>query len=191
MTRANSVLTQWHRNQARLTVRAGGIIAYPTEAVWGLGCDPWNPAAVGRLLALKQRPEHKGLILVASSLDQIDFLLAPLDDTLRSRALQYWPGPVTCLLPDPERQIPAQVRGAHSSIAVRVSAHPVVQALCEATAHPLVSTSCNPAGRPPARYPWQVQRYFGDNIDRLVSGELGGQKKPSQILDIVTGRWLR
>ncbi|WP_166268840.1 L-threonylcarbamoyladenylate synthase [Marinobacter caseinilyticus] len=191
MNRTTTVLSPWRQRQLRHTIKAGGVIAYPTEGVWGLGCDPWNPAAVERLLALKQRPEHKGLILVAASVQQIQFLLTPLNDAQRNQAIQYWPGPVTCLLPDVAGQIPAQVRGAHSSIAVRVSAHPLVQALCDAVGHPLVSTSCNPAGRQPARHPWQVRGYFGAGIDQLIAGALGGQNKPSQIVDIATGRWLR
>ena len=184
-------LSRWRLEQICGVIRAGGVIAYPTEAVWGLGCDPWNADAVERLLALKQRPQHKGLILVASSPKQIDYLLDPLADELRQQALQYWPGPVTCLLPDPLGLVPGLVRGAHSSIAVRISAHPVVRALCDAAGHPLVSTSCNPGARAPARQPWQVQRYFRDQLDLVVPGPLGGEQNPSRILDIVTGSWLR
>lgn len=191
MTTANPMFSSWQLGQFRRTLRTSGIIAYPTEAVWGLGCDPWDTEAVDRLLDLKQRPAEKGLILVASSVEQIDFLLAPLTSAQRSLALAYWPGPVTCLLPDIEDQIPANVKGEHTSIAVRVSDHPVVRALCEAAGQPLVSTSCNPAGRPPARWSWQVRRYFGAGIDQLIAGDLGGARRPSRIVDIVSGRWLR
>jgi L-threonylcarbamoyladenylate synthase len=191
MTDKHPTISQWHLQQTRLVLSAGGVIAYPTEAVWGLGCDPWNVDAVNRLLELKNRPAHKGLILVAASVAQIEFLLTPLKDSLRNRALECWPGPVTCLLPDIHRQIPSNVRGNHSSVAVRVSNHPLVQLLCETTGGPLVSTSCNTAGRQPARHVWQVHRYFGHQLDKVIPGRLGGQKKPSQILDIATGRWLR
>lgn len=176
---------------ARQTVLAGGVIAYPTEAVWGLGCDPWNEQAVAHILELKQRPVEKGVILVAASVEQVRFLLDPLPHELQREALSHWPGPVTCLLPDVNHQVPDWVRGKHRSIAVRVSEHPVVRALCEATGMPLVSTSCNPAGRSPARAIWQVRRYFGDQIDRLVPGPLGGNRKPSRIIDIVTGQQFR
>ncbi|WP_152205837.1 L-threonylcarbamoyladenylate synthase [Marinobacter changyiensis] len=191
MTDKHPTISQWHLQQTRLILLAGGVIAYPTEAVWGLGCDPWNADAVDRLLELKDRPAHKGLILVAASVAQIEFLLAPLKDSLRHRALECWPGPVTCLLPDIHHQIPANVRGNHRSVAVRISDHPLVQQLCETAGGPLVSTSCNPTGRQPARQVWQVHRYFGHQLDKVVPGRLGGQKKPSQILDIATGRWLR
>lgn len=184
-------LSDWQLHCARRTVLGGGVIAYPTEAVWGLGCDPWDQEAVEKVLELKQRPVEKGVILVASSLDQVRFLLNPLPRPLQAEAERHWPGPVTCLLPDVERQVPEWVRGKHSSIAVRVSEHPVVRALCEATGMPLVSTSCNPAGRQPARHIWQVRGYFGDQLDWIVPGALGGNRKPSRIIDIVSGQQLR
>ncbi|GGE63849.1 threonylcarbamoyl-AMP synthase [Streptosporangium jomthongense] len=169
----------------------GGVIAYPTEAVWGLGCDPWNLQAVTRILELKNRPVEKGMILVAASVEQIRFLLDPLPEALQVEARKHWPGPVTCLLPDVNEQIPAWVRGSHNTIAVRVSEHPVVKALCETAGMPLVSTSCNPAGEEPARDVSEVQRYFGDKLDCIVPGDLGGNPKPSRIIDIVSGKQLR
>ncbi len=184
-------LSDWQLSQAVRTVRSGGVIAYPTEAVWGLGCDPWSTDAVHRTLELKQRPVEKGLIVVAGSVEQIRFLLDPLPAEQQHKALSYWPGPYTCLLPDLCHQIPQAVRGRHSSIAVRVSDHPLVQALCEGVGSPLVSTSANPAGRQPARNSWQVRRYFNSRLDRLVYGQLGGYRQPSKIIDIVSGKQLR
>ncbi|WP_150911859.1 L-threonylcarbamoyladenylate synthase [Marinobacter halotolerans] len=184
-------LSDWQLSQAVRTIRAGGVIAYPTEAVWGLGCDPWNTNAVERILELKQRPMEKGLIVVAGSVEQVRFLLDPLPEDQQQKALGYWPGPFTCLLPDLLGQIPQEVRGRHSTIAVRVSDHPLVQALCQAADSPLVSTSANPAGRQPARYSWQVRQYFGNRLDRVVAGSLGGHRQPSQIIDIVSGQQLR
>lgn len=189
--RDSKPLSDWQLHCARRTVLGGGVIAYPTEAVWGLGCDPWDRDAVAHLLELKQRPVEKGVILVASSVEQIRFLLDPLPESLRREAERHWPGPVTCLLPDVNRQIPEWVRGRHVSIAVRVSDHPVVRALCEVAGMPLVSTSCNPAGRQPARHIWQVRRYFDDRLDWIVPGALGGNRKPSRIIDIVSGQQLR
>lgn len=191
MTPALNVQSPWSRQWIRRTLEEGGVIAYPTEAVWGLGCDPWNEEAVQTLLFLKDRPEEKGLILVAASVSQIRFLLSPLPEELQERALQHWPGPVTCVIPDVRRQIPDWVRGRHHSIAVRVSAHPLVRTLCEIAGGPLVSTSCNPAGRSPARHGWQVRRYFPAGIDLIVSGSLGKAGKPSRIVDIVSGQTLR
>lgn len=188
-------LSDWHLSRCRQVIAAGGVIAYPTEAVWGLGCDPWDLDAVERILELKQRPMEKGLILVAGSVEQIRFLLEPLPKAQQDEALKHWPGPVTCLLPDVLGQIPTAVRGRHSSIAVRVSDHPTVRALCEMAGSPLVSTSANPAGRQPARTSWQVRQYFRAaqhfQLDYLVPGSLGGHRKPSKIIDIVTGKQLR
>lgn len=184
-------LNPWQQHCARRALNKGGVIAYPTEAVWGLGCDPWDREAVERILALKQRPEAKGMILVAASVDQVAFLLDRIPPSLRDEALRHWPGPVTCLIPDPEEQVPGWVRGQHNTIAVRVSDHPVVRSLCHAVGYPLVSTSCNPAGRPPARTPWQVRSYFGNRLDWVVPGALGGNQQPSRILDISSGTWLR
>ncbi|WP_166252975.1 L-threonylcarbamoyladenylate synthase [Marinobacter salicampi] len=191
MTQSFSPLTSWHIYQARSALRHGQVIAYPTEAVWGLGCDPWDEGAVKQVLELKERPAHKGLILVAGSLDQVRFLLDPLPAELQARAREHWPGPVTCLLPDVQDQVPRLVKGQHESIAVRVSAHGVVRALCQAAGRPLVSTSCNPAGHEPARRSWQVRRYFSPEEVHLVPGAVGGARNPSRILDIMTGQWLR
>lgn len=191
MSQTNPPLNHWQLHCVRRTIRRGGVIAYPTEAVWGLGCDPWNQEAVDRVLELKQRPVEKGVILVASSLEQVRFLLDALPPELQQQARRHWPGPVTCLLPDVRQQVPDWVKGRHSAIAVRVSAHPVVRALCEAVGHPLVSTSCNPAGRQPARRSWQVRKYFGEQLDWLVPGALGESRQPSRIIDIVSGQRLR
>lgn len=181
----------WHVHQAAQCLKAGGVIAYPTEAVWGLGCDPWNAEAVAQLLALKNRPEHKGVILVAASIGQVAHLFDPLDPALREKAEQYWPGPVTCLVPDPRLQVPEWIRGRHAAVAVRVTDHPLVQRLCLAFGGAIVSTSCNPAGREPARRGWQVARYFGDTLDFTLPGSLGNQRQPSRIIDLVSGRQLR
>lgn len=184
-------LTDQQSELFRRAILQGGVIAYPTEAVWGLGCDPWNAQAVARILALKNRPVEKGMILVAASVAQVRFLLEPLPESLQNEALSHWPGPVTCVLPDVNRQIPDWVRGEHSSIAVRVSEHPVVKALCETADMPLVSTSCNPAGQEPALNSQQVLGYFGDQLEQIVPGALGGNRKPSRIIDIVSGKQLR
>ena len=185
------MLNHWNIHQAARIVREGGVIAYPTEAVWGLGCDPWNEAAVMRLLALKRRPVQKGLILVASDVDQIEPLLYGLTSTQRAAVIDSWPGPNTWLLPDEENLIPAWVKGKFSSVAVRVSAHPVVKGLCEAAKMPLVSTSANPAGSTPARTKLRVSAYFGSNLNFRVQGALGDSSRPSLIRDALTQTVIR
>lgn len=181
--------SNWQVQQTARVVHAGGVIAYPTEAVWGLGCDPWNELAVDRLLALKNRPLHKGLILVADEIEQFDFLLADLPDIWQERLAGSWPGPNTWLVPHQGR-LPEWVTGEHDSVALRVSAHPVVRALCRLSG-PLISTSANPAGRPAARSRLRVEQYFLGELDKVLGGALGGRKNPSLIRDLRTGDVIR
>src|SRR5688572_25705866 len=135
-------------NAAR-AIRDGGVIAYPTEAVWGLGCDPFDEAAVARLLAIKQRDVAKGLILVAGERAQFDDLLdwSTLPAERLAAVEASWPGPNTWIVPATAR-VPRWITGAHHGVAVRVSAHPLVAALCGKLGGPLVSTSANRAGAP-------------------------------------------
>lgn len=177
--------------QASQCLRAGGVVAYPTEAVWGLGCDPGNQAAVQRVLELKQRPEEKGLILVAANTEQITELLQPLSPQQKETLEVSWPGPVTWLIPDLENVFPPWIKGEHTSVAVRVSAHPVVRALCLAFGGPLVSTSANKAGEPEIKSRSRIDQQFGSTIDFVVAGELGDAARPSEIRDLVTGAVLR
>ena len=181
----------WHAKLAAKALKAGQIIAYPTEGVWGLGCDPSNRSAMTRLAELKQRPLEKGVILIAADLSQVEYLLAPLAADMRATAENLWPGFVTCLLPDLAGQVPEWIRGRHTSVAVRVSRHPPVEALCRAFGGPIVSTSCNPSGRPPARSNLEARRYFNATVTRYMMGETGKSRGPSPILDLRTGKYLR
>lgn len=187
-------MTPWHLKQAARALRHGGIIAYPTEAVYGLGCDPLNVVAVLRLLALKNRPMDKGLILIASDFQQLaPFVRPPAPDIMR-RISATWPGPVTWLLPA-TAETPAWLRGAHDTLAVRVTAHPQAAALCQAFGGALVSTSANPAGRSPARQPLRVRQYFShyphERLDYILSGAVYSHAKPTEIRDAVTGKIIR
>jgi L-threonylcarbamoyladenylate synthase len=169
---------------------AGGVVACPTEAVWGLSCDPASEEAVSRVLVLKQRPLSKGLILVAASEEQLGFLLAGLPAGQRRHLAESWPGPVTWLVPHHNRVAP-WVHGVHDTVAVRVSAHPVVRALCLAWGGPLVSTSANPGGARPPVAAFQVRRYFGERLDAILPGSVGGSGRPTVIRDLASGRAVR
>ena len=181
--------SSWQVQRVARVVRQGGVISYPTEAVWGLGCDPWDELAVGRLLALKDRPVHKGLILVADSIQQFDFLLADLPERWIDRLASTWPGPNTWLVPHQER-LPVWITGQHDSVALRVSDHPLVRDLCALTG-PLVSTSANPGGRPAARSRLRVEQYFHGQLDAVLGGAPGGRRNPSLIRDLRTGDVIR
>jgi L-threonylcarbamoyladenylate synthase len=184
-------MNQWHFAQAARVLQDGGVIAYPTEAVWGLGCDPFNEKAVNRLLALKKRPVEKGVILVASSVEQIAPLFDPLTDSEKEKLLATWPGPNTWLLPDPDNLIPQWIKGEHDSVAVRISAHAGVAALCDAFGGCIVSTSANPAGSEPARSLLRVSVYFARKADYIVPGNIGKLAQPTRIQDLRDSRVVR
>jgi L-threonylcarbamoyladenylate synthase len=171
-------------------IKAGGVIAYPTEAVFGLGCDPSDPLAVTRLLAIKKRSPDKGLILVAADWAQLQPWLQPQPTDLQRRMLRSWPGPVTWLVPAADA-CPSWLTGAHSTLAVRVSAHPVVRDLCQRVGSALVSTSANISARRPARSVLEVQLRFAESIDFILPGPLGGKGRPTTIRDLLSGRIVR
>lgn len=186
-----SPLPRWRLRKAVRHLKTGGLIAYPTEGVWGLGCDPWNLEAVERILTLKQRPVEKGLILIASDFGQLmPFILPPPKERF-PQILRSWPGAVTWILPA-SPTCPAWIRGSHATVATRVTAHPVAAALCRAFGAPLVSTSANPAQSPPALSALSLRRYFGRRADLLlVPGPVGNLRGPTPIFDALSGRCLR
>ena len=170
----------------------GGVIAYPTEAVYGLGCDPDNEAAVMALLAIKQRPVEKGLILIAADYSQllpyVNDKAIPLEK--RFEIFSSWPGHISWVLPASDAA-PKWVTGQFDSIAVRVSAHPVVQQLCRAFGKPLVSTSANLSGQPSITDPVELEQILGSRLSAIMPGALGGAKQPSQIRNALTGDIVR
>ena len=181
--------SNWRTQRMAQVVRDGGVIAYPTEAVWGLGCDPWNADAVYRLLAIKARPVEKGMIVVAGDIHQFDFLLEDLPEAWQDKLAASWPGPNTWLVPHQGR-LPEWVTGEHDTVALRVTDHPLVRELCRYTG-PLISTSANPAGRPAARSRLRVEQYFRGELDGVLGGALGGRRNPSLIRDLRTGETVR
>jgi L-threonylcarbamoyladenylate synthase len=176
-------------------LKQGGIIAYPSEGVWGVGCDPFNEDAVKGVLQLKNRGPDKGLILVGSRLQQIQPLLETLTPKLREILEQSCPGPDTWLIPDPDQVIPRLIKGKFDTVAIRISKHPIVKRLCDDFAGLIVSTSANPEGLPPAQSAAEVLKYFPagmkKNIDCVVPGELGSLSGPSKIIDLISRRELR
>lgn len=176
--------------RAGSVIRAGGVVAYPTEAVWGLGCDPLDAEAVARILAIKERPASMGLILIAADVRQLEPWIEPVAGDVEARIAATWPGPVTWVLPA-RAGVPAWLGGGRDSLAVRVTAHAQSAELCRATGFAIVSTSANRSGRPPARTGAQVRRWFGDELDLILGGATGGLDRPSEIRDAATGRPIR
>ena len=167
------------------------VIAYPTEAVFGVGCDPDSEKAVSRLLELKQRPVEKGLILIAANFEQLKPYIddSMLTEAQRQTIFACWPGPVTFVFPA-KATTPRWLTGRFDSLAVRVTDHPQVIALCEAFGKPLVSTSANLTGLPPCRTDDEVRQQFGADFP-VVAGLTGGRLNPSEIRDALTGELFR
>ena len=180
---------------AAACLHAGQVLAYPTEAVWGLGCDPLNEQAFLEILRLKQRPIEKGVILLASQIGQVEHLLSTLPLDMRRQVIASWTDrnpterATTWLLPA-DKQIPTWIKGNHSQVAVRVTNHPLCIALCNAFQGFIVSTSANPAGLEPARSLQQATQYFGPELNYL-NGDLGLSQEPSCILDALSGAVIR
>jgi len=169
--------------QAVNIIRSGGIISYPTESVFGLGCDPLNETAVNRILQLKKRSVDKGLIIVASNLEQLDSYIEISTEEeqkiLNEKADTTWlvkKSPLT----------PIWVSGKHEKVAIRVSKHPLIIKLCQSLKQPLISTSANPSGSAPATTNQQSNHYFSKNVDLYIDYQSERSGQPTQIKDITT-----
>lgn len=181
----------WHIRQASRKLKQGGIIAYPTEAVWGISCDPFNKHAVLKLLKIKQRSMDKGLILVAGNISQFKCLLDELSVENYEKISKDWPGPKTWIIPDHKNKIPPWIKGKHSTVAIRVSAHYLSKNIANSFGGFIVSTSANISNFVPARDSLKVRTYFGGVIDYFVMGETDGESRPTEIKDMATNRTLR
>ncbi len=171
-------------------LQKGGIIAYPTEAVFGLGCLPDKPQSIKKLLLLKQRSMEKGLILLASELSQLSDYLCPLESAVLQKITTSWPGPTTWVLPTPEKTS-VLIKGRFNSIAVRISDHPIVQTLCQECQSAIISTSANITGGEMSYTIDDVRQYFDHELDYLLDGELGHSKTPTIIKDALTNKVIR
>ncbi len=179
----------WDLVQAARALAMGGVIAYPTEAVFGIGCDPWNETALTRLLRLKRRPAGKGLIVIAAAPEDLSRLVIFPDAEVLCRVLASWPGPVSWVLPVAPG-VSRRLTGGRGTLAVRVTAHPVASVLCRHLG-PLVSTSANPGGCVPAASGARVRAYFRAGLDYIVPGEVGGAAFVSEIREALSGAVLR
>ncbi len=165
----------------------GAVFAYPTEAVYGLGCDPINETAVMRLLEIKQRPVNKGLILIASDFSQVESFLKPLN---KDQLAFTQPSETTYIYPA-NPNTPEWLTGDFESLAVRITKHPLVRKLCETLDSALVSTSANLSGDEPARTAEDVKNALDGLIDIIIDGETGDLDKPTEIRDSISGQIIR
>lgn len=176
--------------RAARIVRDGGVVAWPTEGVWGLGCLPMEEPAVQRILTIKRRAPSKGFLLIGADLSQIEpFVILPRG-AAADRILATWPGPVTWVLPA-RAAMPDWLTGGRDTVAVRVTAHGISRELCRLSAGALISTSANVSGQAPLRDIVRIRRQLGRQVDYVLPGQLGGLQGPTEIRDGRTGRVLR
>ena len=171
-------------------IARGGVVAYPTEACFGIGCDPTQHAAVARILSIKNRPSSMGMILIADRFERLTPYLDTSEPSIFQDPLSTWPGPHTWVLPA-NRKGGRLLVAKDNSIAVRITDHPTAAMLCRLCRHPIVSTSANRHGTPPARKSEQVTSRMGEQLDYIVRGPVGGLKNPTRIQNAITGQLLR
>ena len=168
------------------TLSNGGLLAYPTETVYGLGCDPFNEAAFQKLKAIKGREGEKPMLLIASSIDQVKLVSGALTSIALGIAERFWPGPLTIILP-PSETLPRYLKGPGGGVAIRVTSSPAASAIAAGFGKPVVSTSANKAGMPPAATIDEVRAVFGDAVNCYIGGDEPLTGQPSTIVDILSG----
>ena len=183
------MISRFQLKLAARHIHAGNIIAYPTESVIGLGCNPLNESAVNRLLSIKNRSVDKGLILIASDIEQ----LFPFIEITQQQfeKLSKDQGKPTTWLVQASAFAPAWITGRHHKIAVRLTKHQTARQLCEITGYPLVSTSANRSGHKPAKTLLRTKQYFSDLVNFYLAGNIEGYKKPSEIRDLESDKIIR
>jgi L-threonylcarbamoyladenylate synthase len=168
--------------EAATLIRAGGIVAVPTDTLYGLAADPFSSTAVERIFAVKGRSAERALPLIAADIEQIERWLSPVPPAGRRLAAAYWPGPLTLLVARPAA-LPAGVTGGLEQVGVRVPAHAVARELCRVCGRPLTATSANPSGAPASADPDAVARTLPD-VDLLLDAGHSRGGPPSTIVDV-------
>lgn len=171
-------------------LRGGGLVLHPTEAVWGLACDPGQVAAVAALYALKQRPAGKGVILAADSHARLAPWLGTVPEPRLQAALASWPGPYTWIFPA-SAACPAWLTGSDGTVAVRVSAHPVLSGLAAGLGAPVVTSSANLSDAPAPRTLAEVAAPIRAGVAAIVEGDTGGLAQVTSIRHVLTGEVVR
>lgn len=165
------------------------IFAYPTEGVWGLGCNPFSEKAVKKLINLKKRPKNKGIIILAGSMEQLLPFTKHLNEKLTKRMNEKWPGPHTWLVPS-SSETPKWLLGPTGLLALRLSNHKTVKELTKSLNMPICSTSANISGKEPAKDSDEIRTFFYDKV-HIIEGKLGGLKKPTPVQNLESKEWLR
>jgi len=164
-------------------IRSGGVVVYPTETVYGLGADPFNPVPFERIFSLKGRESEKGLILLIRGRRDLDALVADIPRAAEVLMDAFWPGPLTLVF-HASPSLPDHLLGFTSTIALRVSDAPVASSLLQHVGGPVTSTSANRSGRPPARSAQQAADVLGDRVDLILDGGTAPDSRPSTLVDV-------
>ena len=173
---------------ASSAIRSGGVVVYPTETVYGIGADPFCPAAVQRVFAIKGRDAAKGLILLISGRGDLTRLVADVPDAAARLMATFWPGPLTLVFPaGPDA--PTGLVAKAGTVAVRHSDNPVCEGLVKAVGGPITSTSANRSGGPPATSAQQAAEVLGCDVDLILDGGPVADPRPSTLVDVSGARW--
>jgi L-threonylcarbamoyladenylate synthase len=174
---------------AAFAIRSGGIVALPTDTLYGLAANPFDSDAVARIFAVKGRAAVRALPLIAADREQVADCIGPLSPAASRLATRFWPGPLTLLIA-PRAGLAANVTGGTGTVGVRVPAHPVARAFCRTCSLPLTATSANISGREPTADPDEIERVFSHGIDLLIDAGPAPGGPPSTIVD-TTGASLK
>jgi L-threonylcarbamoyladenylate synthase len=175
--------------EAAKWIAHGRVVALPTDTLYGLAANPFDAAAIARLVDVKGRPEGHAFPLIAADAAQVSAHVGRLSPLAERLARRFWPGPLTLLVPAP-RGLAGDVSAGTGRVGVRVPASLVAQAICRAAGMPVTATSANLSGQPPAADPDEVERVFGETVDLLIDSGPAPGDAPSTIVD-VTGEEAR
>ena len=169
--------------EAARWIRNGGLVALPTDTLYGLAADPFSAGAVARIFSVKGRAAERALPLIAADAAQVTARLGRLTPAGQRLAERFWPGPLTLLL-DAAPALAADVTGGTGKVGVRVPADAVARAICAEAQRPVTATSANVSGQPATPDPDQVERTLGDRIDLLIDTGTTPGGAPSTIVDV-------
>lgn len=169
--------------QAAALVRAGEIVAYPTETVYGLAADPFSVTAVEKLFSVKGRADTNPVLLIAADLEQVERVVSAISTQARKLIEQFWPGPLSLVLPKAD-DVPLALCGGGANVCVRVPACETARALCRAVGHAITSTSANASGAPAARGPHAIDL---EGVALCIDGGTLAPSLPSTVFDPDTG----
>jgi len=166
-------------------VSGGGIIAFRTDTLYGLGADPFNREAVRRIKQLKGREENKPILIVISDYDQLHRFIDHVSPAFELLAKHFWPGALT-LIGTAHASVPEEITAGTNSLGVRLPNDDRVRAIVRSCGGALTATSANPSNAAPARNAREVHEYFGDDIDLIIDDGEVESDLPSTVVDVST-----